>query len=68
MLAVVLKEYVVREHITQSIAVGLTSPTIHPRTVTFVTTEGTCIDQHSIVSRNPIQVSVSISRQIAEAH
>jgi len=50
-LAVVLKEYVVREHITQSIAVGLTSPTIHPRTVTFVTTEGTCIDQHSIVSR-----------------
>ena len=59
MLAVVLKEYVVREHITQSVGVGLTSPTIHPRTVTFVTTEGTCIDQDSIACQELLQKSQS---------
>ncbi len=56
MLAVVLKEYVVREHITQSVAVGWTSPTTHPRTVTFVTTEGTCIDQHSIAAEITLKI------------
>ncbi len=52
MLAVVLKEYMVREHITQSVAVGWTSPAVHPRTVTFVTTEGTYVDQHSIARQD----------------
>jgi len=51
-LAVVLKEYMVREHITQSVAVGWTSPAVHPRTVTFVTTEGTYVDQHSIARQD----------------
>lgn len=48
MVALLLKEYVVREHITQSVAVGWTSPATHPRTVTFVMTEGTCSVQHLV--------------------